>query len=195
MRRLLVAKVLEHTDVERGHHVMVLVDQVMAMEHVHPVPGRVLGQHLHLLVGAQQHNVLERGLLVLEHRAAAVEALHDLEVDEVDMDRMGPTTAAVLQLPKLDFAALGFSENPVGGVGEGYVVNGPLAPIVVLALSAQERWVEETYPDLPNLKVRSTVVLAGGRPRLARVLGTAPLLVVSETVLPTTKRMTRLVPA
>lgn len=114
---------------------------------------------------------------------------------------VGPAAATVFQLPELDFAPGRFGEDAVLDVGEGYAVDGPFAVAVfgsVDVSSVSVAWglaMGGIYPLLPNLKVRSTLVLAGGRSRLARDSGTGPLLVVSDTELPTTKRMTRSVPS
>ena len=109
---------------------MILMNQIMAMKHIHPIPRRVFSQHLHHLVDAQQHDVFERGLLVFEYGTLAAGAFHDLEVDEVHMYWMGGVAAVVLELPELDFAPGRFGEDAVLHVGEGYAVDGPL-PVAV----------------------------------------------------------------
>lgn len=59
-------------------------------------------------------------------------ARHDLEVDEVDVDGVGPGGAEVAQLPLLDGAAGWFGEDAIRDVVEGDVVDGPVAGRVSL---------------------------------------------------------------
>ena len=62
-----------------------------------------LGHDADLLVLADVDHVL-RAELVRKWRLAV--AVEDLEIDEVDVDRMEPATRLVLQFPDLDVAAL-----------------------------------------------------------------------------------------
>ena len=57
--RFRVAEVGERGDVEGGHHVVVFVDEVVAVEHVDAVPRRVAGEDAHFFVGAQEDDVFE----------------------------------------------------------------------------------------------------------------------------------------
>ena len=76
------------------------------MEEVDSVPRRVVGLDLDRLTGSQPHHVLEALALVgVDLVSAAVGAREDAEVDQVDVDRVAPAAAAVLQLPQLDGAA------------------------------------------------------------------------------------------
>ena len=85
---LLIAKVFQRSDVECGHHVMIFMNQVVAVEHVHTIPRSVLGQDLYLLVDTEQHYVFESNFLVFQDRAFAIYTAHYLEVDEVDVHWM-----------------------------------------------------------------------------------------------------------
>lgn len=127
VRSLLISEIRKSSDVEGSHHVMILMDEVVAMEHVHPIPGRILGQNLHLLVDAEKHDIFECDLLVLEDRALPVETFNDLEVDEVDVNWMGPAAAAILELPQLHLTARRPCQDPVIYVGEGDAIDRPFA--------------------------------------------------------------------
>lgn len=54
----------EGGDVEGHRHVVVLVDEVVAVEHVDAVPGGVFSQHVHPFVIAKEDNVFETRFLV-----------------------------------------------------------------------------------------------------------------------------------
>lgn len=69
---LVVAEVLQHGDVEGGHHVLVLVDEVVAVEHVEAGPGLVVGLDAHRLADGEPDDVLEAvGLVGLDAAVAA----------------------------------------------------------------------------------------------------------------------------
>ena len=88
-------------DLELDHHVVVLVDEVVAVHHVPAALVLEAHDHADLLVLADVDDVL-RALLVGSRRPAV--AVEDLEVDEVDVDRVEPAAARVLELPDLDVA-------------------------------------------------------------------------------------------
>ena len=58
-----VAEVCERGNVEGGHHVVVFVDEVVAVEHVDAVPRRVAGEDTHFFVGAEEDDVFEGDFL------------------------------------------------------------------------------------------------------------------------------------
>ncbi|TLD12853.1 uncharacterized protein PgNI_02843 [Pyricularia grisea] len=131
---LVVAKVGQGSHVEGGHHVVVLVDQVVAVEHVDAVPGGVVSLDEHLFVLAQPDDVLETGGLVGQDGAVAV-ALQNPKVDKVDVDGVGPAAGRVLELPDLDGSAGDVGEHAVVDVGKGDAVDAPLG---LLAVEAEE---------------------------------------------------------
>lgn len=49
---LRVPPVSETGDVECGHHVMILMNEIVAVEHVDSIPRSISGNNLYLLVGA-----------------------------------------------------------------------------------------------------------------------------------------------
>src|SRR5581483_9380882 len=104
---------------ELGHHAVVLVFQVVAVDHVAAVEVGELDDHADGLVLADGHGVLPTGLRFRRRAAVAVE---DLEHVEVDVDGVGHHRA-VLEPPDLGRA------QPRGGVDtgriEGLPVDGP----------------------------------------------------------------------
>ena len=105
---------------------MIFMNEVMAMEHIHPIPGRKACLNPHFLTFAEEHDVLDGGLFVGEHGTLAANAGDDLEVDEMKVDRVRGRSG-VLEIPKLDGAERGFVEDAVGDVGEGDAVDFPEA--------------------------------------------------------------------
>ena len=106
---------------------MILVDEIVAMEHVHTVPGCILSQDLHLLVDAEKYDIFESDLLVFEHRTLTVETFNYLKVDEMDVNGMGPAAAAVFELPQLHLTAGWLCQDSVVYVSEGDAVDRPFA--------------------------------------------------------------------
>src|SRR3954452_13458185 len=88
-------------DLVLDHHVVVLVDEVVAVDHVPPGVRREPGDHADHLALADVHGVLRTELPRVRRLAVAIE---DLEVDEVDVDGMEPAARVVAQLPDLDIA-------------------------------------------------------------------------------------------
>lgn len=110
------------------------------MEHVETVPGSVARQDVHFFVLAQEHDVLQRGGFVgFDFGAGAFLAGDDLEVDEVDVDGVGPAAAVVDEFPELDGASWGFGEDAVIDVVEGYAVDFPGAVSVGSSLVSKRR--------------------------------------------------------
>src|SRR3989442_8476213 len=89
--------------VEPRHHGHVLVLRVVAVEDVAAAEGPELDVELHLIVRTEHDGVL---LARLERRRRPTVARQDLEGLEVDVDRMGPLAAVVLQGPDLRYAEL-----------------------------------------------------------------------------------------
>src|SRR5918997_888913 len=83
-------------DLELHHHVVVLVDEVVAVDHVLALVGSELPQHPHRLVLAYVGRVL--GAALPRERRPAV-AVEDPEVYEVDVQRVEPAARLVLDLP------------------------------------------------------------------------------------------------
>src|SRR3954453_17217217 len=121
-------------DLELDHHVVVLVHQVVAVHHVLADLVLELHDHADLLGLTDVDDVLRAELVGLRGLAVAVE---DLEVDQVDVDRVEPAAARVLELPDLDLVLLRVGDRQlvlgVDDVLPGLAVDGPVA---VLALEA-----------------------------------------------------------
>ena len=86
---------------------------------------RVLRQNFHLFVFAEENNIFDACGFVPVDLAPVTLPLHDLEVDEVDVDGMGAVTARVLHPPALGGAEGWTRENARGRLGEADVVDAP----------------------------------------------------------------------
>ena len=126
-RCLAIPEIFKHTDIKRSHHIMIFMNQIVAVKHVDTIPRREFGEDLHFLVDAKENDVFEGDLLVFEHRPFAVHALHDLEVDQVHVYWVRPAATVVFELPKLDLTPWRFCEEAVLDIGEGYAIDGPFA--------------------------------------------------------------------
>lgn len=133
--------------------------------HVKTIPRSIAGNHIDLLVGVEPHNVLQSDLLVrLDTPTAAASARDDLEVDQMNVDRVCPASCAVLQRPVLDSTALGLGQNALfGTIGPGDAVDlpftsGALELKLVLDCSVGRReW------DIAELGGKIAVVVLVGR--------------------------------
>ena len=93
-----------HADCELGHHVVVLMDQVVAVDHVATPVRTELDEDPDRLSLTEVGDVLGAELLVERRSAVAVQ---DLEVDQVDVERVEPTSTGIGQLPDLGGVQLG----------------------------------------------------------------------------------------
>src|SRR3954469_12020695 len=127
-------------DLELDHHVVVLVHQVVAVHHVLALLVLEAHDHAHLLGLADVDDVLRALLVVLRRLAVAVE---DLEVHEVDVDRVEPSAARVLELPDLDGVLLRVGDRQlvlgVDDVLPRLAVDGPVAVLALEADVADDR--------------------------------------------------------
>lgn len=128
---LVIPEAREHGDVEGRHHVLVLVDQVVAVEHVQPRPGLVVRLHPHRLPLRQPDHVFQAVRLVRLHAAVPARPRDHPEVHEVHVDRVRPAAGAVLELPDLDGAAGHLGQHAVGHVLEADPVDEPLPVLPV----------------------------------------------------------------
>ncbi|KAL2284811.1 hypothetical protein FJTKL_08640 [Diaporthe vaccinii] len=126
-RCLIIAPVRKSSDVEGSHHVVILVDQVVAMEHVDSVPWSIVSLHDRGLSSPQPDHVLEPSGLVGHDSPVAIRPREDTEVNQMNMDGMRPAIAGVLQLPDLGCASWHLGENPIVDIGKDDVINLPLA--------------------------------------------------------------------
>ena len=110
---------------------MILMHQIMAMEHIDSIPGSIVRKNLRRLARLQEDRVLETGGLVRENAAGAASAGDNLEVDKMDVYGMHCEAAGVVESPKLGAARWRFGEDAVVGVFEVDAVN---CPAVVAAL-------------------------------------------------------------
>lgn len=114
---------------------MVLVHEIVAVEHVLAGVRPVLRLDAHRLADVEPDDVLEPLRLVVLHAAVtAARPRQHLEVDEVHVHGVRPAAAAVDEVPHLDGVAGGLGEDAVVDVAEGHAVDLPLA---ALALEAE----------------------------------------------------------
>src|SRR3954451_9068205 len=111
---------------EVGHHVVVLVDHVVAVHHVLPAPRPELRDHPHHLPLPGVRDVLGADLVGQRRLPVPVE---DLEVGQVDVDGVEPAARTVVEGPDLDVVLARGRVHP-GRVPE-LVVDRPL-PLVAL---------------------------------------------------------------
>src|SRR3954451_18280782 len=90
-------------DLELGHHVVVFVLDVVAVENVGAAEVDELQGDANGLVGAERDDVLGAGLVGLRRSSVAVE---HAELDEVRMDRVQPAAGLVDEPPDLGAAEL-----------------------------------------------------------------------------------------
>jgi hypothetical protein len=81
-----VTEIFQCGDIESGHHVVVFVDQVVAVEHVETIPWTIAGENLNLFVLVQPNDIFQCGLLVGKNTTSASSTAHNLEVDEMNVD-------------------------------------------------------------------------------------------------------------
>jgi hypothetical protein len=126
---LVVAQISQRRYIEGRHHLVVLVDQIVAVEHVEAVPWCVASDNVDLFVGVQPDNILECNLFIRQDTTTrAASACDDLEVDQMDMNGVGPSTSAVLKNPVLDRSTLRFGEHTLfGTISPGDTVDLPFA--------------------------------------------------------------------
>ena len=104
---------------------MVLMNKVVAVEHVDTIVRGVACNDCDLLVLAKEDNVLQSLLLVVEDRTLTTGASQNLEVNKVDVYGVIPATA-VLKLPNLDGTTLRPGQDAVVDISESETVNSPL---------------------------------------------------------------------
>jgi hypothetical protein len=122
---LWVVEVDEISDVKRAHHGVIFMNQVVAMEHVKTIPRSVASQDPDLLILSEKNDILERDRLVNLDTTVALLTGDNLEIDEMDVDGVSPSTTHVDKLPKLDRSTWGSGKNTVGNVVEGDTVDLP----------------------------------------------------------------------
>ena len=71
---LIIAPVFETLDVEGSHHVVILMNEVVAMEHVDTIVRGVARNDCDLLVHAQENDIFESFLFVVEDRTLTTSA-------------------------------------------------------------------------------------------------------------------------
>src|SRR5215510_12553170 len=110
-------------DLPPEKHGVVLVHGVVAVLHEHPTPVAELQRDVNGAVGAQPPDVLAALLPGRDVRRFAV-ASQRLALLEVDVDRVVPTTAAVLQVPDLACTVAGRRRYPaeVGGESSSLLI-------------------------------------------------------------------------
>lgn len=96
-----VSQGLQKSDVERGQHGMIFVDEIVAVEHVDAIPWSVVSQDLRSLTGLEEDGILQTCRFVREESSRAASTGNDLEVDKMDMDGVDCEAASVVEGPKL----------------------------------------------------------------------------------------------
>lgn len=100
----------------------------MAVKHVDSIPRGIVRLDLDRLARPQPHDVLEPLALVRVHRVPpAVLTGENLEINQVNVNRMAPSAAAVFQLPELHGAPRDIGQHAVGHIRESNVVDPPLS--------------------------------------------------------------------
>jgi hypothetical protein len=95
----LIPELFEKGDIEYIHHQAVLMNEVVAVEHVHAIPRSVDRVDLHALTGRQQDCVFETCTLVWEYGSVATGPAENLEVDQVDMRGVDTRSIGVVEFP------------------------------------------------------------------------------------------------
>lgn len=103
---------------------MIFVDEIVAMEHVYTVPRLIFGKNSDSLVGTQDSNILEGSGFVWgntnppsSRTGVALFTGGNLEVDEMDMNRVRPSTTTN-EPPLLSGATGDVTENPYPNVNK-----------------------------------------------------------------------------
>lgn len=76
-----VAELLQKGNVECGHHLVVFMDKVVAVEHVDAVPGSEVSEHLDDFTRLEEDSVLQAGGFVRQQSARATRSRNHLERD------------------------------------------------------------------------------------------------------------------
>src|SRR4051812_1132228 len=122
-------------DLKLGHHVVVFVLDVVAVEDVGAAEVDELHRDADRLGGSERDDVLGAGLVGLGRASVAIE---HLELDEVRVDRVQPAAGLVDEPPDLGRAEPGKRGDAVGG--EQLVVDHPGAvPALKLPVAGADR--------------------------------------------------------
>lgn len=101
-----------------------ILTEIMAMEHVLSLPRLELCNYLHRLFRIQPNHIL-KPILIRHDTPPIPRSGQDLEIHQMDMHRMTPTTRAVFQFPDLGGSRHRLCEHTLCKVGEDYAVDGP----------------------------------------------------------------------
>lgn len=105
---------------------MVLVDEVVAVEHVDSLPWRISGNNPHNFAGCDPNHVLHTSSFIWHHCVPSASARDDLEVNEMDMDRVRSVATSVSQLPDLVLTEDRSRQDAVFNVCPANTVDDPL---------------------------------------------------------------------
>lgn len=133
--------------------------------HVKTIPRSIAGNHIDLLVGVEPHNVLQSDLLVrLDTPTAAASARDDLEVDQMNVNRVCPASRAILQGPVLDGTTLGLGQNALlGTIGPGDAVDLPFTTLTLEFKLVLDGGVGRREWNIAELSRELVVLLLVGR--------------------------------
>ncbi len=123
--RLSVPKLRQQCDVECGHHSVVLVDQVVAVEHVETVPWAVKGKNTDSFSRLELDGILQTSRLIGKHAATTSSTTNDLHVDQMDVNRVNGWATSMAKLPEFGSALWWFGEDAVVHIRERNAVDSP----------------------------------------------------------------------
>jgi hypothetical protein len=105
------------------------------LEHVDTIPRGVASDDVNLFIYVQPHDVLQRGLLVWHQRSAAASAGRDLQIDQVNVNWVGPVAAKISKSPLLHCTALWLGKNALSEtIRPCNTVDLPLPPALKLVV-------------------------------------------------------------
>lgn len=108
------------------------MDEIVAMEHVHAIPRCVPRNNLHSFVWTQPYDVLKCDSFIRLDAPSAISTRDDLEINQMDVNWVTPSTTLVDQLPDLNGTSLRLCENSsIDPVGPEDAVHVPFVTITL----------------------------------------------------------------
>ena len=97
------------------------------LEHVDSIPRRISSDDFDLFIHIQPHDILQGHFLVRHQSASATRARGDLQINQVNMNWVRPSTTRIGERPLLDCTTFRFSENALVDLGPCDTVDFPFA--------------------------------------------------------------------
>lgn len=91
-------------DVESGHHVVVFVDEIVAVEHVQSVIRTVDCAHGDSFAWFEEDDIFQSSRLVRQYTSRSARTGEDLHVDEMEVHGVHAGPASIVELPVFDSA-------------------------------------------------------------------------------------------